>query len=86
VWQLVYLLVGSDPIRYRPLMLLAALAKATYGTAVIVLYAQNRLAASTFGISLVDWIFVVLFLASYRRTQASAGSRIATKPLSSQIR
>jgi hypothetical protein len=86
VWQLVCLLVGSHPIRYRPLMLLATLAKATYGTAAIVLYAQNRLATSTFGISMVDWIFVVLFLASYRRTRASADSRIAATPLSSRIR
>jgi hypothetical protein len=68
VWQFVYLLIGSDPERYRPVMLLAALAKGTYGTAIVILYTQHRLANSTFGVSMVDWIFVVLFLASYART------------------
>jgi hypothetical protein len=68
VWQFVYLLIGSDPGRYRPVMLLATLAKATYGTAVVILYAQHRLATSTFAVSMVDWIFVVLFFASYTRT------------------
>jgi hypothetical protein len=50
------------------MMLFGALAKASYGTAVVILFAQHRLATSTFAVSMVDWIFVDLFVASYMRT------------------
>ena len=49
VWQFENLLIGSEPERYRPVMLAA-------------------LASSMFGISMVDWIFVILSWASYART------------------
>jgi hypothetical protein len=55
------------------MMLLGALGKASCATAVVVLYAQHRLAASTCGISMVDLIFVALFLASYQRTMKMEG-------------
>lgn len=75
VWQLVYLLVASDPARYRPLMLLGALAKGSYGSATGILYAQHRLAASTFAFSVVDWIFAGLFVLCYARTREGSGQR-----------
>src|SRR5262245_12583664 len=44
-WQLMYLLIGTDPVRYRLPMLVASLAKASFVLAVVVLYLQQRVAA-----------------------------------------
>ena len=74
-WQLLYLVIARDPVRFRPMMLLGALGKASYATAAVVLFAQHRLAASTFGVSMVDWIFATLFLASYGGTGGAEGRR-----------
>src|SRR5947199_2470127 len=42
VFQLVYLTIARDPIRYRPLMPLATLAKLAYFVPVAVLWVQGR--------------------------------------------
>jgi hypothetical protein len=70
-WQVVFLVIASDPVRYRPMMLPTILEKIAYGIAVIVLLLQHRIAASSFAISVVDWIFAVLFAISFARTQSA---------------
>jgi hypothetical protein len=60
-WQLVYLLIGTDPIRYRPVMPIAMLAKLSFGIACFVLYLQGRLALIVLAASSVDLILVILF-------------------------
>ena len=37
-WQLAFLIIGTDPARYRPMMIAAILEKFLYGVALIVLY------------------------------------------------
>jgi hypothetical protein len=70
-WQVVFLVIASDPVRYRPMMLPSILEKIAYGIAVIVLLLQHCIAASSFAISVVDWIFAVLFAISFARTQSA---------------
>jgi hypothetical protein len=60
-WQFIYLLVGTDPIRYRPVMLIAMFAKLSFGIACIVLYLQDRLAPIVLAASSVDLLLVILF-------------------------
>src|SRR4051794_41889237 len=43
VFQLVFLLISADPIRYRPLMIVSVLEKLSFGIAAIVLYVKGRL-------------------------------------------
>src|SRR5262245_17918 len=43
-WQVAFLLIARDPARYRPLMIPAVLEKVTFGIAVLVLFAQQRVA------------------------------------------
>ena len=64
-WQVLFLVVSTDPVRYRPMILPSILEKVTWGIALIVLRLQSRLALSTFAIGSVDWIFAFLFLAAY---------------------
>src|SRR5262245_29226566 len=68
VWQLAYLLIGQDPARYRPFMLLAVLAKLSFGVAVGVLFALGRVSGVVLGFASVDLTLAALFLASWWRT------------------
>jgi len=69
-WQVLFLVLSTDPVRYRRMILPSILEKVTWGTALIVLLSQGRLALSTFAIGSVDWIFAFLFLASYFTTKS----------------
>lgn len=64
-WQVLFLVLATDPVRYRPMILPSILEKVAWGVALIVLRLQGRLALSTFAIGFVDWIFAFLFLAAY---------------------
>ena len=68
-WQVVFLVLSSDPERYRPMILPSILEKITYGIAAVVLLAQRRMAPSAFAFACVDWILACLFVASYFRTK-----------------
>jgi hypothetical protein len=70
-WQLVYLLISTDPVRYRALMLLGALAKAAFFTTLAILYAQERVAGGIVAIATPDAIMAVLFVAAWLRTPKS---------------
>lgn len=70
-WQFVFLVIARDPVRYRLLMLPSILEKIAYGIPVLVLYLQQRIAAASVAISIVDWSFAVLFALSYACTQSA---------------
>ena len=67
-WQVVFLLISRDPIRYRPLMLAAVIEKASFGLAAVALYVSGRLSSQMLAAGLLDLILGALFIASYRRT------------------
>jgi hypothetical protein len=67
-WQVVFLLISRDPIRYRPLMLAAVIEKASFGLPAIALYVSGRLSGQMLAAGLLDLILGALFIASYRRT------------------
>lgn len=67
-WQIVFLIISRDPARYRPLMLASIMEKLAFGVAVIVLFAQGRIATPTLGVGLPDLLLAALFAASYLKT------------------
>lgn len=69
-WQIVYLLISTDPARYRPIMLVGVLAKCSFGFAAIVLYAQQRLAGQVVAAASVDLVLAALFAAAFLATRA----------------
>lgn len=75
-WQVAFLIISRDPVRYRPLMLAGILEKASFGIAAIVLFVQHRLPAPLLGFAIFDLVLGALFLESYRRTGASAGTPV----------
>src|SRR5689334_2579535 len=43
VWQIVFFVIATDPVRYRPLMTLSVLEKVSYAVPVVILVLQDRM-------------------------------------------
>jgi hypothetical protein len=69
-WQIAFLVIASDPIRFRLMMIPSIIEKVTYGIAIIALYLQQRVHAADVALAGVDCIFAVLFLLAFSRTKA----------------
>jgi hypothetical protein len=70
-WQIAFLILSSDPVRYRPMILAAIVEKIAYGTAAVILLSEQRIPVSVFAIACVDWLLALLFSASYLKTKPS---------------
>jgi hypothetical protein len=68
VWQLAFLMISRDPMRYRLVMLLGALAKFSFGIAAIVLYFQKRIPTILLGFASIDLLLGLLFIAAFIKT------------------
>lgn len=69
LWQLVFVLIATDPARYRPLMLLAVLEKLAYTVPVVILHLRGEVPKSTVSLALVDPLLGVFFFAAYLTTR-----------------
>ena len=67
-WQVAFLVIARDPLRFRPLMIPAVLEKWIYGLVVAVLFAQARVDAYILGAAVLDASIGALFVAAYLRT------------------
>ena len=70
-WQFVFLVIGSNPVRFRPLMLVSILEKLGYFIPAVVLYQQQRVHIADVYLSCGDMLLAVLFLIAYFRTPSS---------------
>lgn len=71
-WQVLFFMLATDPVRYRPMMIPAMLEKIGYGAATFWLFFAGRAAGSVLLAGSVDWVFVGLFLWAYLRTKNAA--------------
>jgi len=71
VWQFAFILIARDPGRYRPLMLISVMEKASFFIACVWLWSSGRIEATgpLYG-SLIDGIWMVLFAIAWLRTKA----------------
>ena len=67
-WQVLFLVLSRDPVRYRPMMIPAMLEKIGFPIAVLILYLQGRLDPTIFIPAGADLILLVLFVVSFRKT------------------
>jgi hypothetical protein len=74
-WQVLFLILSRDPIRYRPMMIPAMLEKIGFPIAVLILYLQGRVAPAIFIPASLDLVLLFLFIAAYRKTPAVDSSR-----------
>src|SRR3972149_5719101 len=61
-WQVAFLVIASDPLRYRPLMIPSALEKFSFAAGVAWLYWQGRGPTAVCGFAAVDLAVAGLFL------------------------
>jgi hypothetical protein len=64
-WQLAFLVISRDVVRFRPLMLPAAAEKFLFAASTLVLYAGGRVALPTLAAATIDLALGGLFVASY---------------------
>jgi hypothetical protein len=67
-WQVLFLIIGSDPVRYRPVMLPALIEKSSFVGAILVLYWLARVPAVWLIPATTDGMWFVLFLIAYLKT------------------
>lgn len=74
-FQLVFLMIATDPVKFRPLMLAGIVEKFSFVIPTFYLYWKGRVAGSIVGGAALDLMWGVLFVVSYlntpgRRTRA----------------
>ncbi len=67
-WQLAFLLIARDPLRYRPLMIPAIAEKLLASGAVVWLFLSHRIESAALAPFLVDLLLGALFIISYIQT------------------
>jgi hypothetical protein len=64
-WQLLFLVIGRDPMRYRQAMIPAMVEKASFVIAILILYALERVAVTWLAFAALDAVWLVLFFIAY---------------------
>jgi hypothetical protein len=73
-WQIAFLLIATDPVRYRLLMLAAVLEKFPFTLTVMLLYASGQVGETMLAAGLIDGVLGVLFVVSYALTDGPGES------------
>ncbi len=77
-WQLAFLRMASDPVRYRPITLPAMVEKFSFVIAIAALYSNGRIDPRMLVAGGGDLVLGILFIVAYRKTAgADSGSRSA---------
>jgi len=66
-FQFVFLIIASDPLRYRLMILPSILEKASFAIATALLFSAGRIPSSLFLGGMIDGLLGVLFVISYLR-------------------
>lgn len=73
-WQIAYLVIATDPVRFRTMMLVGAAGKFSFTIATAVLLLQQRIAGPVLILAAADLLFVGLFIAAYARSLPTAAA------------
>ena len=68
-WQIAFLVIGSNPTRFRPLMFTAVIEKLGYVGTLIVIYLNGRIPVADTGPVIPDLLLGVLFIVAFVRTR-----------------
>jgi hypothetical protein len=67
-WQIAFWIIGSSPVRFRPLMVAAIVEKVSYVLSVAVLLAHGAVTPAQAASAVPDCVLGCLFVASYLKT------------------
>jgi hypothetical protein len=76
-WQFAFLVIGSNPVRFRPLMVPSMFEKFSYVVTLVVLYNQARISAADFQAAIPDLLLGSLFVVAFVKTRVSKPSKQA---------
>ncbi len=71
-WQVAFIIIATDPGRFRPLMIPCILEKVSFGVAVIVLVLQGRMHKPDLLFAGTDLLLGLLFVIAYFKTSSRA--------------
>lgn len=72
VWQIAFLVIGSSPARFRPLMIPCILEKFGYVATLAVLYGKAHISAIDALAAVPDGLLGLLFIAAFVKTRSAA--------------
>jgi hypothetical protein len=64
-WQIAFLIIGTEPLRFRPMMLPAIVEKLSFAAAAITLFSAGRLSTDMLIAGLIDLLLGALFLVAW---------------------
>lgn len=67
-FQIVFLIIATDPIKYRPLMLASIIEKLAFILPMAYLVVNGRVSGSIIGGAVLDLLWTILFIVSYFKT------------------
>lgn len=73
-WQFAFLVIATDPGRYRLIMLPSIFEKFSFGAAIVVLVLQGRTAQSDLVFAGIDLLLGFLFVAAFFKTRPAPGT------------
>lgn len=71
-WQLAFIIIARDPVRFRPLIIPSIFEKLSYAIAVFVLVSQGQVHKPALVFGDADLLLGILFVVSYFKTPARA--------------
>lgn len=74
-WQIAFLVIGLNPVRFRALMIPGILEKCGYVATLAVLYGQGRITSVDAQAAVPDGLLGLLFILAFVKTRALPGSR-----------
>jgi hypothetical protein len=69
-WQIAFLVIGSNPLRFRPFMIPGMLEKLSYVATLAALYGQSRISATDAQAAIPDLLLCILFVVAFAKTRA----------------
>ena len=69
-WQIAFLVIGSNPVRFRPLMIPAAIEKFGYVVTLAVLYGQARISTADAQAAVPDLLLGILFIVAFAKIRS----------------
>jgi hypothetical protein len=68
-WQLAFIVIAHDPVRFRPMIIPSIIEKFGYGASLMVLYLQGRLHSSDLTFAVADLLLGALFVIAFFATK-----------------
>lgn len=68
VWQFAFFVIATDPVRFRPFILLAVCEKLSYIMAVVALYSAGRVTPQQAATAVPDTLLAILFVIAFLQT------------------